>query len=141
MACRSPQDDFFGKLEVMSAWDPEGTRKRLAAVALDARQSMAAVSKGVWLWQSRKTDSSALKDAYDALLAKQSVYDSLAQSSCLESREKFIAEAAARRASGPESRALGAYDEGNYLRHWKLCMEALIAEYGAHGPGGGGAGK
>jgi len=118
----------------MSAWDPEGTRRRFAAVALDARGSVAAVSKSIWLWQYPKANSAALKDRHDEFLAKWFVYDSLSQSPCLESREEFIAEAATRLASGPGSRPPGAFDEENFLRHWRLCVEALIAEYGADGP-------
>jgi len=125
----------------MRNWDPEVTRRRFAAVAWDARNSMAKVCKGIWLRQHQKADSTDLKDLYDALLAKWSVYDALARSPCLESREEFIAEAAAKRASGPDGCPPGAYDEGNFLRHWKLYMEALMAEQGTDGPGSSGAAR
>jgi hypothetical protein len=118
----------------MCDWDSEGTRKRFEAIALDARHSMEAVAKGIWLLQSSRSNSAALKELHDAFLAKWSVYESLARSSCLETREELIADATTRRVSGPGPRPPGAFDEGNFRKHWRLCMQAVITEYRAERP-------
>jgi hypothetical protein len=117
----------------MNAWDSEATRTWFSIIAQNAHHSAAAISKTIWKTpKAQSTDE--LKDRHDNFLAKWSVYDSLAHSPCFESREKLIKEATAKLASGPGVSPPGAFHGGNFRRHWKLYIEALITEYGAPGP-------
>ena len=77
-----------------------------------------------------KGHSDYVREMHDEHLAKWFVYDSVSFSSCLESRETFLAELSSRLGSPSESRAVGAFDRNDFEKHLQQHIARLIKKYG-----------
>ena len=113
----------------MKTWDSESIRKQFAFTAAAAENYAKELSGRIT--RDPKGQSDNVREIHDEYLAKWYVYDSLSFSSCLESREGFLAEVRCRLASPFDYRATGAFSRDNFEKHWRQYMCALLKGYDA----------
>ena len=111
----------------MKTWDSDSERKSFASIADAAERYANELSKRIK--NDPKNQSDYVREMHDEHLAKWYVYDWLAHSSCVESREQLKAEVRIRIDSNFEFRALGVFNKDNFQKHWRRYMESIIKTY------------
>jgi ADP-ribose pyrophosphatase YjhB (NUDIX family) len=111
----------------MNTWDQEAIRKSFGIAAANAEQYFKELRERIR--RDPQRDSPFVRETHDEHLAKWFVYDSLAFSNALRSREALVAEARRRLETGGGHYASGCFNKEDFEKHWTRHMEALIADY------------
>jgi hypothetical protein len=118
---------LYTSSQYMNTWDQESVRERFASTARNAETYANELSRRIK--GDPNGQSAYVRELHDEHLAKWFVYDSFACSSCLESREKFLADARVRLASESGRLFTGSFSKDDCFRYWRQYMDALIKEF------------
>jgi len=110
----------------MKQWDATALSKSLQFGARMAEQYADKLS--AQLKRPKKQDVSHERELHDEHRAKWFVYDSFVGASCLESREKLLAEAKARLARGISFTPSNVFNRENFEAFWRKYMAQLIKD-------------
>ena len=111
----------------MKTWDSDSARNSFAAIADAAERYANELSRRIK--SDPKNQSDYVRELHDEHLAKWYVYDWLAHSSCLESREQLKAEVRSKLDSVFVFQHYGVFNKDNFQKHWRQYMESVLKTY------------